>query len=130
MRREPPHTRRSGRPVARAVAVAVLAVIAVRMLLAHEDNQTARQLADDDGNRTHPIERTLTPAERAATDDCVPMAGFKHRHDGYPPPYVVVKPAAGGPARVVAWERYEQIPAGRVWLRRACPIHPREGNTP
>src|SRR5262245_43792817 len=66
--------------------------------------------------------RTLTDAERSANADCVSVARWKRRHDGFPPPYLLVKPVEGGPAtRLPFGEGWRRASLGEVWTHGACP---------
>jgi hypothetical protein len=66
--------------------------------------------------------RSLTAAERSANRDCVSIARWKRHHDGYPPPYLLVKPVGGGPvARLPFATGWRQARAGEVWTHGACP---------
>jgi len=65
--------------------------------------------------------RTLSPAERAASADCVSVAQWKRDHDGYPPPFLLVKPVDGGPAARLPFEQaWELATVGAVWTHAAC----------
>jgi hypothetical protein len=67
--------------------------------------------------------RTLTAAERAANADCVSVARWKRHHDGYPPPYLLVKPVGGGPIERIPFdEGWRAAKAGEVWTHGACPV--------
>jgi hypothetical protein len=66
--------------------------------------------------------RTLTAAERAASADCVSVARWRRDHDGYPPPYLLVKPVDGGGAERLPFDEAWALAAdGQVWTHRACP---------
>ena len=64
---------------------------------------------------------TLTAAERAANADCVSVARWRRNHDGYPPPYLLVKPVGGGPVERLPFdEGWRLATAGEVWTHGAC----------
>ena len=65
--------------------------------------------------------RTLTDAERAANADCVPVARWKRHHDGFPPPYLLVKPVDGRPATRLPFDAgWRRASLGEVWTHGAC----------
>jgi hypothetical protein len=112
----------------RLAAVGVGVVGGLVWILLAGDDHTLRDVSDSPGAQDRG--RSLTPAERDASADCVSVRHWKHDHDGYPPPYLLVKPVGGGPAERLPFdEAWALAESGEVWTHRACaaPAPPRAG---